>query len=336
MRPYEQRFPWTPRLEPAAHLHGDRATGRGHQGRQCAGSEATHDLKRLKRLEESVGHRLIVRNPNSFRVTRAGRALYQECTAIFGSISQIPALLEAGDAELAGTSASWRPAMSSRPMSTRCCASFAQDHPKVTFSVVVADSSEVVALIEQNRASFGFCLLGSMPRALDARVLYREFFALYCGPSHRLFDKTRCHAGGSARRSVGVVPDRTGGRSARCGQAAARPRPTRPGPRGVSANLPEVRRMIIAEHRHRRPARPCRRPRCETGPAAPGPDQGTGSPHRHLPAVEPAPQADRPGRSLAGPIPRDDRRNSDRRTHLRRMTGSGQANGSCPHCDPSV
>ena len=61
--------------------------------------------------------------------------------------------------------------------------------PKVTFSVVVADSAEVVALVEQNRASFGFCLLGSMPRTLDARVLYREFFALYCGPGHRLFAK---------------------------------------------------------------------------------------------------------------------------------------------------
>jgi DNA-binding transcriptional LysR family regulator len=246
MRPYEHRFPWTLDWNLLRTFMVIVQQGGVTKAANVLGLKQPTISSALKRLEESVGHRLIVRNPNSFRVTRAGRALYQECTAVFGSISQIPSLLEAGEAELAGHVSIVATSHVVSPHVDEVLASSAQDHPKVTFSVVVADSAEVVALVEQNRASFGFCLLGSMPRTLDARVLYREFFALYCGPSHRLFAKTDVTLDDlRGEQSVSFQTEQEGGPLDAVRQLRDKAQ-LAPGPRGVSANLPEVRRMIIS------------------------------------------------------------------------------------------
>lgn len=246
MRPYEQRFPWTLDWNLLRTFMVVVQQGGVTKAANALGLKQPTISSALKRLEDSVGYRLIVRNPNSFRVTRAGRALYQECTAIFGSISQIPALLDAGDAELAGHVNIVATSHVVSPHVDDVLASFARDHPKVTFSVVVADSAEVVALIEQNRASFGVCLLRTKPRTLDARVLYREYFALYCGPSHRLFDQpVVAQEDLRGEVSVSFQTEQEGGPLDTVRQLRDRAR-LAPGPRGVSANLPEVRRMIIA------------------------------------------------------------------------------------------
>jgi DNA-binding transcriptional LysR family regulator len=246
MRPYEQRFPWTLDWNLLRTFMVIVQQGGVTKAANVLGLKQPTISSALKRLEDCVGYRLIVRNPNSFRVTRAGRALYQECTAVFGSISQIPALLEAGDAELAGHVSIVAASHVVSPHIDDVLASFARDHPKVTFSVVVADSAEVVGLVEQNRASFGFCLLSTIPRALDARVLYREFFALYCGPSHRLFTKPDVTLEDlRGERSVSFQTENEGGPLDTVRQLRDQAE-LAPGARGVSANLPEVRRMIIA------------------------------------------------------------------------------------------
>src|SRR6056297_1450510 len=239
MRPYEQRFPWTLDWNLLRTFMVIVQQGGVTKAANVLGLKQPTISSALKRLEESVGYRLIVRNPNSFRVTRAGRALYQECTAVFGSISQIPALLEAGEAELAGHVSIVATSHVVSPHADQVLASFAREHPKVTFS-------EVVALVEQNRASFGFCLLGAMPRRLDAQVLYREFFALYCGPSHRLFGKTDVTLEDlRGEVSVSFQTEQEGGPLDVVRQLRDRAN-LAPGPRGVSANLPEVRRMIVS------------------------------------------------------------------------------------------
>jgi len=123
---------------------------------------------------------------------------------------------------------------------------FARENPKVTFSIVVAESAQVVARIEQNRASLGICLLGAPPKSLDARVLYREFFALYCGPRHRLFGKPEiAMADLHDEASVSFQTELDGGPLDAVTRLRERAR-LAPGLRGVSANLPEIRRMIIA------------------------------------------------------------------------------------------
>jgi len=246
VKPYEHRFPWTLDWNLLRTFMVIVQQGGVTKAATVLGLKQPTISSALKRLEDSVGHRLIERNPNSFRVTRAGRALFAECTAVFGSISQIPTLLEAGEAELTGHISIVATSHVVSPHFDAVLAGFAKDHPKVTFSVVVADSAEVVALIEQNRASFGICLLGSMPRTLEAHVIFREHFALYCGASHRLFHKDTVTVQDlRGESSVSFQTEQEGGPLEQV-RALRDHAQLASGPRGISANLPEVRRMIIA------------------------------------------------------------------------------------------
>lgn len=142
----------------------------------------------LKRLEEITEKTLVIRKPNEFSVTRAGQILYTECASIFGAVSQLPSLMDTDNAELRGHLAI---AITSYVISEHFddfLHKFSNDHPNVTYSFTVAESDEVETMIEQNRASFGICLLSKIPKNLDTLVLYREFFAMYCGERHPLFD----------------------------------------------------------------------------------------------------------------------------------------------------
>lgn len=123
---------------------------------------------------------------------------------------------------------------------------FAADHPKVTFSVVVAESGEVLNRIRQNLASFGICLLDAPPKHVETRVLFREYFALYCGPRHRLCDKPEIGlADISGEASVSFQTELAGGPLDSVARLRERTRLATE-LRGVSSNLTEVRRMIIA------------------------------------------------------------------------------------------
>ena len=123
---------------------------------------------------------------------------------------------------------------------------FARQHPRVTYSIVIAESADVVNRIRQNRASFGICLLNGTPRNLEARVLFREYFALYCGPQHRLFAAENITLPDlRGEPSVSFQTETEGGPLMSVARLRERAR-LAPGLRGVSSNLPEVRRMIVA------------------------------------------------------------------------------------------
>ncbi len=246
LRPYEQRFPWTLDWNLLRTFMVVVEQGGVTRAATFLGLKQPTISSALKRLEDSVGQRLVERKPNGFRVTQAGRVLYSECSTIFGSVSQIPALLQAGGEEMTGHISIVTASHVVSPHVDGVLEVFAQENPKVTFSVVVAESTEVVGLIEQNRASFGICLLRAPPKTLDARVLYREYFGLYCGPRHRLFEKPEiAMADLRGEASVSFQTELDGGPLDAVTRLRERAK-LAPGLRGVSANLPEIRRMIIA------------------------------------------------------------------------------------------
>ncbi len=246
LRPYEQRFPWNldwNLLRTFMVVVEQRGVSKAAD---FLGLKQPTISGALKRLEDSTGHRLIERKPNRFSVTSAGEKLYAECATIFGAVCELPALLDADEEELAGHISIVLASHVVSPHFDDLLEAFSSQHPKVTFSIVVAESSEVVSRIRQNMASFGICLLNSTPKDLDARVLFREFFGLYCGPRHRLFGK-RDIALADLRDepSVSFQTEIEGGPLASVARLRARARLS-PGLRGISSNLPEVRRMIIA------------------------------------------------------------------------------------------
>ncbi|MGL1921793.1 MAG: LysR family transcriptional regulator [Hyphomicrobiales bacterium] len=200
----------------------------------------------LKQLEEIVNCKLVERKPNSFKITPAGEVLYAECSSIFGAISQIPALLEGIEEEVTGHIAI---SMASHVVSKHfdeTLERFNEIHPKVTYSISIAESAEVQNQISQNRASFGICLIDNRPKNLNISTLFREYFAMYCGSKHRLFNQKNISiAELEGEDSVSFQTDIESGPLFSVTSLRTRAL-MKPELKGISSNLPEVRRMIIS------------------------------------------------------------------------------------------
>lgn len=245
MKPYEHRFPWN--LD--WNLLRTFMVVVEQQGISKAadflGLKQPTISNALKRLEDTVGHKLIERNPNRFQVTQSGNILYSECSTIFGSVSQLPALLDTQEDQITGHISIVTTSHVVSPHFDTVLESFSARHPKVTYSIAVAESGDVIGRIRQNRASFGICLLRDVPPNLSARVLFREYFGLYCGRQHRLFARENLSFSDlEDEPSVAFQTEVEGGPL----DAVAHLREQAkllPFLRGVSANLPEVRRMIV-------------------------------------------------------------------------------------------
>lgn len=200
----------------------------------------------LKQLEESVNCKLVERKPNSFKVTPAGEVLYAECSSIFGAISQIPALLDGIEEEVTGHI---NIAMASHVVSKHLdetIEQFNELHPKVTYSISIAESAEVQNQISQNRASFGICLIDNKSTQLEIKPLFREYFGMYCGSKHRLFGLNNIAITELAGEDcVSFQTDIESGPLFSVTSLRMRAL-MKPELKGISSNLPEVRRMIIS------------------------------------------------------------------------------------------
>ncbi|MDV7144884.1 LysR family transcriptional regulator [Tropicimonas sp. TH_r6] len=247
MKPYEQRFPWQldwNLLRTFMVVVEQRGISRAAD---FLGLKQPTVSAALKRLEETTGKVLIVRKPHEFRVTRAGRMLYTECCSIFGTVSQLPSLLEVDGEILRGHISISIASHVISPHLDDVLHAFAQQHPNVTYSFTVAESDEICGRISQNRASLGICLLPEIPPDLDVTILYREYFGLFCGPRHKLFGAEE------------ITPEDLRGEPSVSFQTETEDGPLDPVARlraragietgwsGVSSNLHELRRMIVAD-----------------------------------------------------------------------------------------
>lgn len=200
----------------------------------------------LKRLEDRLGKRLIDRRPGRFALTEAGRLLYDEAVDINGAILRIgTALREVGE-EVRGHV---RIAIASHvvcPLLDTTLGAFHRCHPGATVSIAVSASRLAVDEVLARRVSFAICLLRTHHPKLETRRMFREFFGLFCGPGHPLFGREGLSLGDLAGQpSVSFVTDQI--------NDALRPVTLMRAAAGLdervvgnSANLEEVRRMIIA------------------------------------------------------------------------------------------
>jgi len=246
LRPYEQRFPWNldwNLLRTFMVIVEQRGVTRAAD---VLGLKQPTISSALKRLEEAVGHRLIRRKPNEFVVTPAGKMLYAECSTIFGAVSQLPSILGTDEEDLNGHINMTLASHVVSPHFDRVMADFGALHPNVTFSISIAESAEVVNRVRQNRASLGICLVDRKPQGLDLELVFREYFGLFCGPGHRLFGRPDIRLADLAGEpSVSFQTEIEGGPLDSVARLRARAR-LAPGPRGISSNLTEVRRMIVS------------------------------------------------------------------------------------------
>jgi DNA-binding transcriptional LysR family regulator len=246
VKPYEQRFPWNldwnllrtfmvvveaGGITPAAHLLGLK---------QPTISAA------LIRLEETMGRKLVIRSPKHFSVTPWGRVLYTEACAIFGAVSQLPDLMGGVEQEVTGQISIAVASHVVSPHFDAVLERFNLRYPRVSYAIATMDSAAVVAQVQQNRVTLGVCLFYHQPPDLDSRILYRQFFGLFCGPSHRLYGRPNIDP--AELRDENVVSfftDELDGPLSGVAHLRRRLR-MRQDPKGLSSNLPEVRRMIVA------------------------------------------------------------------------------------------
>jgi len=179
-------------------------------------------------------------------VTPLGQVLYAEARSMFGMVAQLPDLMSGLDDEVTGHISI---AVASHVVSTHfdtVLEQFNERYPQVTYSISTLESAQVVGHVQQNGMTLGICLLQEIPTLLDTVVLYREFFGFYCGPRHRLFGQDNIRfADLKNEDAVSFQTDEMNGplsKVAGLRQQAG----MRPGLKGVSSNLPEVRRMIIS------------------------------------------------------------------------------------------
>jgi DNA-binding transcriptional LysR family regulator len=200
----------------------------------------------LKRLEERLGKRLIDRSPGHFRLTEAGQLLHREAIDIHGAILRLGTLIREVTDEVRGHV---RIAMASHvvcPVFDDALTAFHASYPRATLSIDVSASREALAAVTARRASMGVCLVHTRSPKLEYRRLYREYFGLFCGPTHPLFGKTGLtKADLAGHSSVSFVTDQMSDAlrpvALMRAEAELEDRIV-----GTSANLEEVRRMITA------------------------------------------------------------------------------------------
>jgi DNA-binding transcriptional LysR family regulator len=245
MRPYEERFIW--RLDWNLLRTFTVVVEKGGITRAAEFLTLSQPTvsSALKRLEDTLEKRLLDRRPGHFALTPAGETLYRESCLLFGAVSRLPGLLAAAESVVTGHITI---AMTSHvvcPHFDEVLAQFNNAFPNVTYSIAITDSAEVLSRVKQNQATLGLCLMRDDDPLLESSVLFREFFGLFCGPSHPLFGiKDIAPAALSGEPSVSFQTEIENGPLYLVRQLRERVN-LQSEPRGVSANLPEVRRMIV-------------------------------------------------------------------------------------------
>lgn len=200
----------------------------------------------LRRLEESLGHRLIDRGPRKFAPTAHGDALYAQALDIFGSLDRLPVILDDIDAEVSGDVVLSMASHVVSPLIDGALSQFQDRHPQARIIIRVRSSTEVIEDVRSKHCALGVCLVRQSAEDLAYTHLYTEHFGFFCGPSHELFGVTDLSlADLGSQRSVTFDTDQLD--NVLRPIAMLRARASFSGrPVGVSNNLEEVRRMVIA------------------------------------------------------------------------------------------
>lgn len=200
----------------------------------------------LRRLEDRLEKRLVFRGGGKFEVTTAGRLLYAEAVDIFGSISRLTTVIRDMDEEITGHVKLALASHVVSPLLDDILSEFHQHHPQATIAIEVMTSREALAAVLQRQAGFAICLVHQKDERLAYARLFREYFGLFCGPKHRLYGRNDLSISDlSGETSVSFQTDRLADALRVVTLMRARAQ-LEERVVGVSSNLEEVRRMIVA------------------------------------------------------------------------------------------
>jgi len=200
----------------------------------------------LRRLEMQVDRKLVERDANRFELTEAGRRLYETSVEMLGLVSRLPPMLRDAQDEVTGHVAIGLASHVETPLFDQALSAFHQAHPRATVALSVLPSVEVAKQVRERRSSFGICLVSQRDPALDYELVYREFFGFFCGPTHRLFGRRGLKLADLANEtSVSFHTDSIFDALRPVAMLRSEAK-LETNVVGVSSNLEEVRRMIVA------------------------------------------------------------------------------------------
>jgi len=139
----------------------------------------------LKRLEETIGQRLIDRRPGCFEMTEAGRTVYQQAREVFGAIVRLPDLTAEVGNSIAGHISVYTISNALNPAWDAMLEAFFRDHPRASISFQVETTEAVIRAVERRIATIGLSD-GVIPEGLEKTLFVRERYGLFCGRGHRL------------------------------------------------------------------------------------------------------------------------------------------------------
>ena len=200
----------------------------------------------LKRLEQTLGQKLIDRRPGRFELTEAGAKLHRQCRDIFAAVVRLPETLETAGEDITGHVSIHTVSHAHNAAWDRKLQSFFDRHPKATISITVETTTDVLSAVERGVATLGLCD-GNIPEALEKTFHIREQYALYCGRGHRLFG-VRDAALNDLRGEpyIAFTADVLGGQHMNAVTAVRAVGSFGQKVRAVSSNVEEVIRLITA------------------------------------------------------------------------------------------
>jgi DNA-binding transcriptional LysR family regulator len=200
----------------------------------------------LKRLEQTVGQKLIDRRPGRFDLTEAGEKLHHQCRDIFAAVVRLPNALETAGDDVTGHVSIHSVSHAHNPDWDRKLESFFQLYSKVTLSITVETTVSVISAVERNIATIGLCD-GNIPEGLSKTFHIREQYGLYCGRGHRLFGvKNAALNDLRGDPYIAFIADVLGGQHMNAITAVRAMGSFGQEVRAVSCNVEEVLRLIAA------------------------------------------------------------------------------------------
>ncbi len=131
----------------------------------------------LKRLEETVGVRLIERGSGKLVMTSAGEALYPEACKVYASISRLPIAFEQAPKSVSGKITISTISKVVSDDFDAVLSEFFKNYPKIELSILVMTAAEIIRGVELGRVTLGVCG-GIIPDMLTKQWLLRENFGL--------------------------------------------------------------------------------------------------------------------------------------------------------------
>lgn len=141
----------------------------------------------LKKLEEQLDEELIVRGKGEFRLTTAGRLIFESASRIYAELAGLGEQIRQQHNQTRGT---LKLLVLSRIQSRRfdqLLYDFHSQYPLADFQIDVMRSSEIHKLLLQKVPALGICLSERRYAKLEYRQMIAQKYALFCGRRHPLF-----------------------------------------------------------------------------------------------------------------------------------------------------